>query len=230
MSNLQEIEVINPQEPHVATVLLLDTSGSMSGLNINLLNEALKSFRNDLADPSGLARKRAEIAVVTFGNGISVMHNFSSVEDFESPTLYASGTTPMGEAILKAIDLVNTRKQKYRNEGIDYYRPWIFMVTDGGPTDMQPGDSLWENVIKEVHEGEQKRSFSFYAVGVESADMETLKQIAPPNRPPVKLKERKFKEMFEWLSNSQELISQSKVGEQVPLTDPSSGPKGWCDY
>jgi uncharacterized protein YegL len=228
MSGLENVEFLHPQEPHVATVLLLDTSGSMAGLNINLLNEGLKSFRDDLADPNGLARKRAEIAVVTFGTGVNVIHDFSSIEEFEPPTLFAGGLTPMGEAILKAIDLVENRKTDYKNEGIDFYRPWIFMITDGGPTDMKSGDSMWDEVIKKVHSGEANRKFSFYAVGVEDANMELLKLIAPPNREPVKLKERHFKEMFEWLSKSHELISQSSPGEQVALPNPA-GPKGWCE-
>ncbi|MBO9633495.1 MAG: hypothetical protein J7578_10300, partial [Chitinophagaceae bacterium] len=55
----------NP-EPRCPCVLLLDTSGSMSGKPIAQLNEGIQTLKKELlADP--LASKRVEIAVVTFG-------------------------------------------------------------------------------------------------------------------------------------------------------------------
>ncbi len=37
-----------------------------------------------------------------------------------------------------------------------------------------------------------------------------------------------FREMFTWLSTSQQRVSVSRVGEQVPLDDPT-GPSGWAE-
>ena len=45
----------------------------------------------------------------------------------------------MGQAVHTAIDMLEARKQAYRANGIAYYRQWIFMITDGAPT-----DSGWE--------------------------------------------------------------------------------------
>ncbi len=226
MAKLEDlIEIANPQQPHCATVLLLDTSGSMSqNGKITLLTEGLTVFKEDVTKDE-LASKRVDLSVITFGNGVSVTHDFSSIEDFEPPILSADGYTPMGEAILKAIDFVEQRKQQYRDKGIDYYRPWIFMITDGEPTDMQPGDSRWNEVIKKVHEGEANKKFMFFAVAVEPANTELLRQIAPPNRNPIKLKEGRFKDLFNWLSKSQSKVSASKVGEQVALENPVAA--GW---
>lgn len=131
----------------------------------------------------------------------------------------------MGEAILRGIDLIEQRKQQYKTEGIDYYRPWLFMITDGEPTDMRPGDSTWNEVVKKVQEGEANKKFMFFVVAVEPADTELLKQIAPPNRPPVRLKGTKFRELFQWLSKSQAKVSASKIGEQVALENPVAA--GW---
>jgi uncharacterized protein YegL len=226
MGKLEElVEIANPQQPHVATVLLLDTSGSMSGSKINQLNEGLKSFQKAVLDDE-LARKRVDLAVVTFDDEVNIVHNFSPVEEFDPPILEAIGLTSMGGAILRAIELVEQRKSEYKTKGIDYYRPWIFMITDGEPTDMQLGDPMWNEVVKKVHEGEANKKFLFFAVGVEPANMVLLTHIAPQKREPVKLKTGKFKEMFEWLSKSQARVSASMVGEQVVLDSPV-GPKGW---
>jgi uncharacterized protein YegL len=217
----------NPQQPHVATVLLVDTSGSMSSITpsgkskIDELNEGLTLFRDDVIGDE-LTRKRAEIALVTFDDTINTIQDFISIEDFHPPTLSTSGATHMGEGILKAIEMVEHRKNNYKNEGIDYFRPWIFLITDGSPTDMNEGDSLWSTVIHSIHEGEKKGKFSFFAVGIEPMDMDTLKKIAPSTRPPILLKQGKFKEMFVWLSKSQQRVSGSKPGDQTELP-PASG-------
>src|SRR5213592_3069928 len=194
MSKLEErIEIANPQQPHVATVLLLDTSGSMSGGKIAALNEGLTLFKQDVSTDD-LACKRVDLAVVTFGSSVSVLHDFASIEDFDPPELAADGATPMGAAILKAGELVEQRKGQYKAQGTDYYRPWILLITDGEPTDMQPGDEMWKQVVRVVHDGEASRKFMFFAVAVEPANVDVLLEIAPPGRPPVKLKGQRFKE------------------------------------
>ena len=78
----------------------------------------------------------------------------------------------MGEAISLAINMVDERKNSYREHGIAYYRPWIFLITDGEPNDH------WKPVISRVKAGEEQKAFSFFAVGVEGARMEVLEEIS----------------------------------------------------
>jgi len=63
----------------------------------------------------------------------------------------------------------------------------------------------------------------FFAVGVEGADMNTLRQIAPPERPPVLLNGLDFRSMFQWLSTSMKRVFSSQVGGAM-ITLP---PVGW---
>jgi uncharacterized protein YegL len=218
------IEIANPQHPHCATVLLVDVSGSMEGDKMRQLNDGLRFFRDDVMSDE-LARKRVEVAVVTFGGDVDIAHPFGSIDAFTPSPFRAGGGTPMGGAITGAIDMLRARKQEYRDTGVDYYRPWIFLITDGEPTDMRPGDATWNEAVRAVHEGERNKEFLFFAVGVEPADMGVLAQIAPPERPPVQLRPGRFREMFAWLSRSQQRVSASKVGEQLALPSPS----GWAE-
>lgn len=223
----ERVDIANPQHPHCATVLVLDTSGSMSGDKIRQLNDGLSFFKEDVQGDE-LARKRVDVGIVTFGSRVDVAHGFSSVEALGDPRYRADGSTPMGEAILTAVDLVKRRKDEYRAMGTDYYRPWIFLLTDGEPTDMKRGDDTWEKVVRAVHQGEASKEFLFFAVGVEPADMELLTELAPPERPPVRLRRGRFQEMFAWLSRSQQRVSASRVGENVALENPA-GPSGWAE-
>ena len=85
MSYLEEqVEIANPQQPHCATVLLLDTSYSMSGDKIRQLNEGLQAFVDEVREDE-LARKRVDLAVVSFGSQVGVVQDFSSVEELALP-------------------------------------------------------------------------------------------------------------------------------------------------
>src|SRR6266850_1209793 len=126
------LEFADNPEPRCPCVLLLDTSKSMSGDRVAALNQGLQAFRDEIMkDP--LARQRVEVAIVTFGGSVQVIQHFVTVDNFIAPVLLAAGQTPMGSGILKALDLVDARKEQFRANGVAYYRPWIFMITDGAP-------------------------------------------------------------------------------------------------
>lgn len=203
----------NP-EPRCPVVLVLDTSGSMAGAPINALNQALVAFRDELlSDP--LATKRCEVAVLGFGP-IEVKHDFATVDRFVPPLLEARGDTPMGRAVEQALKMVEGRKQNYKDNGIAYYRPWVFLITDGAPT-----DSI-DAAAQAVHSAETAGKLAFFAVGVEGAAMDALSSLS--KRAALKLDGLKFRELFQWLSASMRAVSQSSPGEKLPLPPP-----GWAE-
>ncbi|MBC7528564.1 MAG: hypothetical protein H7308_13575, partial [Chthonomonadaceae bacterium] len=84
----------NP-EPRCPCILLLDTSGSMSGEPIAQLNNGLlQTFKSELMADE-MALKRIELAVVTFGP-VEVISEFQSADTFNPPTLKANHDTPIG--------------------------------------------------------------------------------------------------------------------------------------
>jgi uncharacterized protein YegL len=207
----------------------------MSGRPIEQLNAGYRALRQSIAEDP-LARKRAEIAVVTFGGEPSIAVPFAEGRDLPPATFTAVGATPLGAAVELGLAQVLARKQSYKAAGLDYFRPWIFVISDGAPTD----GAKYTAATKRLREEEARRGVTVFAVGVEGADMHAL-QLLSDKRDPLALLGLKFTEMFEWLSQSMSMVSQSTVfasdtkiydaepvdqdSEQKPLPPP----KTWAD-
>lgn len=209
----EAVEFAENPEPRCPCVLLLDNSGSMQGEAINALNEGLRIFKEEL-NHDNLAKKRVEVAIVTFNSEVEVVQDFVTADEFEPPTLSAQGLTQMGGAILQGLDILEIRKAMYRANGVAYYRPWIFLITDGEP--QGESDSVVEQATRRIGDSEAGKRVAFFAVGVEEANMTRLSQIVV--RQPLKLKGLNFRELFIWLSASMQQVSQSsQLEEQMPL-------------
>ena len=212
-------DLVQNPEPRCPCLLLLDTSGSMNGRPIEELNAGLLTFKEDLtSDP--MAMQRVEVALITFGP-VQIVADFQTADLFQPPHLGVTGDTPMGAAIVQGLDLLEARKSAYKQAGVAYYRPWVFLITDGAPTD------AWQQAAHRVHAGDsaERKAFSFFAVGVERADMDTLAAICSPNRPPMRLKGLSFRELFSWLSSSVGGVARSQPGQMVALPAPT----GWAE-
>ena len=126
----------------------------------------------------------------------------------------------MGEAVVRAYEALEARKAEYRNAGIQYYRPWMFLLTDGEPTDKDTAH--WKEAVRLVHDSEATKRLLFFGVAMNEADQQTLNTLCPPNRPSVKLRGLHFCEMFRWLSTSLKSVSSSSPGTQLQLPSPNA--------
>ncbi|WP_294447964.1 VWA domain-containing protein [uncultured Mailhella sp.] len=207
-------DLIDNPTTRVPVCLCLDTSGSMLGQPIDELNRGLKQFFQEVAADE-VAQSAADICIVTFGDkGARLFQDFSSLEATACPQLTASGGTPMGEALTIALDKLEQRKQKYKDSGVDYWQPWLVLMTDGQPN----GDKLaLEAACLKASSLQAEKKLNIFPIGIgKDADMTVLSRVSP-YRTPLKLAGLKFVEFFQWLSRSVSRTSQSIPGEKVEL-------------
>jgi uncharacterized protein YegL len=219
--------------------LLLDTSSSMKGSRIDKLNEGMKMFQESVCSDEVL-KLSAEICIITFGNkgfsdennegpnaGIKNITDFGYIENHKIPDFEAGGYTPMGEAVQKAINMLQARKKEYKKNGVEYYQPWLVLMTDGQPYDFKACECCnqkyrFHSIDDAVNESTKlinDGGLVLLPIGIgndEELNMEVLKRFSP-KIPPLKLEGLKFKEFFDWLTQSMLIVSRSNPGTEVNL-------------
>lgn len=216
-------ELVSNPTTRVPVCLCLDVSGSMGGSPINELNSGVRLFYDSIRDDE-IAVYAAEICIVTFGDdSAEKLQDFSTLQSNQNPPhLNAGGMTPMGEAVNLALDLLEERKSQYQNNGVDYFQPWLVLMTDGAPNG---SSSELQRAINRTCDLINNKKLTIFPIGIGAdADMNVLKQFSP-KRPPLKLQGLKFKEFFSWLSKSVSTTSQSMPGDEVRLD--VDGIQGW---
>lgn len=216
--------IANPGEGHLACILLVDTSGSMCN-DIDKLNKAINDFK-EKTSMDDMAMKRVDVAIIEFNDEAKIIQPFTPVSEMTPIKLEAGGCTAMGEGINLAIDTLKERNRFYASLGTPCFKPWIFMITDGAPTDdiIHAAQRIKEEETKGTH-GKLK----FFALGVGDADMDTLANIS---KRVLQLSDFDFSGIFNWLSESMVAISVSRVGDEAKMSEnlPSNAsviPSNW---
>ncbi|MDO4437338.1 MAG: VWA domain-containing protein [Coriobacteriaceae bacterium] len=209
--------------PRVPVALCLDCSGSMTGEPIEELNRGVKTFY-DAVNADEIARFSAEVCVVTFGP-VQLEADFATLDTRpKAPVLSASGATPMGEAVELALDCLDQRKKEYRNSGVDYYQPWLVLMTDGRP--YGGSTATLDAQVNRVRALVDARKLTVFPIGIGAdADMDTLQRFSP-DRAALRLQGLNFSDFFSWLSKSVSRVSQSTPGDKVDLD--VAGLRGWA--
>jgi uncharacterized protein YegL len=198
-----ELNDENP-DPRVACVVLVDVSGSMQGEPIAALERGFEAFTHYLHNET-LASKRVEVAVVTFGTVATVLVPMQEARGLRPAQFTASGTTNMAAGIHLALDIIEDRKHAYKAAGLQYYRPWILVLTDG-----KPNIDGFDEAVARLNAAETARGVTVFAVGAgPRVDYQKLARLSV-QRTPAPLDGLKYSELFEWLSASLSNVSNSQ--------------------
>ena len=201
------LELRENNSQRLACVLVLDCSSSMADQNrIAFLNNGIKVLEEELKkDP--MAKRRVQIALVRCGGGVHVESMWTDAVNFSAPVLEASGDTPLGRASLEGLRLIEEQIGRYKQNGIPYNRPWLFIMTDGGPNDPH-----WQESARLVREAAAAKKVIVYPIGVKGADLAALSQFQKPGDEVWEIEGVNFGELFKWLSRSASTASVTAPG------------------
>lgn len=168
-----------------------------------------------------IANSSVELCVVTFADNAEVVADFRELAKMHVAQLTsAGGMTNLGGGVNLALDLLEQRKAEYKKVGVEYYQPWMVLMTDGCPN---VGNHL--DAADRATRLETDRKLVVFPIGIgKDADMGELAKFSK-KRPPLKLKGLNFSRFFDWLSKSVSRVSQSMPGESIQLD--LEGVKGW---
>ena len=203
----------NP-EARCPIVLILDVSLSMKGTYIKTVNQALVKFRDIIREDSVTAL-RADVAVIEFDHEARVVQDFTNGADFEPPTLFTKGGTIYSNAVNLALDIIEARKQSYRDSGVAYYRSLAYFLTDGEGSDKR---RELNRTAARLVKAEENRSVAFFPFCIGSEGTSMLTKLFP--RTPVELNNmEQLDGSIQWLSRSAAAVSQSQPGEGIRLPE-----------
>lgn len=212
--NTSNSDLIENPTPRCPCMLVLDTSGSMSGAAIDELNAGLVAFMQAI-QADEFAAYSIEVGIITAGSAVTEALPFTTANDIEGfNPLSTSGSTPLGQAVSLALQRLNERKALYQHAGVPHYQPWMVIISDGSPTDH------WQAAAQQAQEMSRNRKLVSLAIGVQGADLNTLGMFS--SKPALPLQGLQFSEFFEWLSQSMIRVSASNSSAsevQLPPVD-----------
>ena len=218
------------QEQKCLCVFVLDVSGSMRGAKLDALNQGMKDFYNEIqCGEGGISEKlieQLEVAVIQYDEEVKILREPKLLDEEEIPPVLEErgSTTETVVAMEEAIKMVEDRKAWYKETGQKYYRPWIVVMTDGEPYGNRASQSDIDNISSRVAADTAAKKYFMMGIGVGEANMELLGKMCGGKALP--LSGTKFTEFFKWLSNSLSMVSTSKEGDKVNI---SQGADAWMD-
>ena len=195
--------------------LLLDTSGSMYGEPIEAVKNGVQTLISSLrSDPYAL--ETAYISVITFDSSAKQVTPLTELAAFQQPNIDAGGCTALGEALALLSERVDSEVTKTTAEQKGDWRPLVFIMTDGEPTD---------DLNRGLNEY-KKRKFGMVvacAAG-QSANTNTLKQITENVVQLDTADSATIKAFFKWVSASISTSSKSVENGGINLEKMSELP------
>jgi uncharacterized protein YegL len=223
---IRKQDLFNNPSARLPVCLVLDCSPSMSGdpalgavvrqtnpRPIDELNAGVDQFFREVwADE--IAASSAEVCVIAFSGQATMLQDFGSITRAVVPRIELKGTgTSIGSAVDVALRALEARKSEYKDAGVDYFQPWLVVMTDGQPTD--PTHLV---VGPRVQDLVGARRMTTFCIGIGAgADLDALRIFTSQDCPPLRLKGLAFKDFFAWLSQYVSKMSDSIPGETPPL-------------
>ena len=228
----EDLDLVENTSTRLPVCLCLDISGSMR-INdaIDGLNKGVEAFYQSIKNDEKAAGS-CEIAIVTFADEVEVKEDFSLIEKKEPfhVDYVPNGGTALAHGVMKCLEILDARKNEYKANGVEYFQPWLIIITDGKPGDKEDIPAAQAEVKQRIVD----KKLTLFPIAVGSDDnpdksraiMDELNGFSPTPKA-IHLKDLHFEEFFEWLGRSVSVVSeQNETGGKVQLDKDVSG---WFD-
>jgi len=148
--------------------LLLDTSGSMSGEPIEAVKNGVQIMISSLRQ-NPQAIETAFLSVITFDSTAQQIIPLTDLASFQMVDIKATGVTALGAALKLVAHKIDNEVKKTTTEQKGDWKPLVFIMTDGIPTDD------WQSGLNEFKKS--KVAFTVACAAGSGADTNILKQI-----------------------------------------------------
>jgi len=198
--------------------MLLDCSGSMSGQPIEAVRQGIKALIMELkGDPQAV--ETAYLSVITFDSSARQVAPLADLVNFREPSINASGSTAMGEALSLLEKCMDKEVKKTTSSQKGDWKPLVFIMTDGQPTDS------WQGPADRI---KQKKVGNIIACAAGAgADEQMLKRVTEIVVKLDNLAPDTLKAFFKWVSDSIKTTSASvqQVAADAPVNLPPPPPQ-----
>lgn len=148
--------------------MVLDTSGSMMGEPIAAVETGVQTLVSALRqDPYAL--ETAYLSIITFDSSAKQVVPLTELTAFQAPSIHANGLTALGDALKLLAKKIDSEVAKTTAEVKGDWKPLVFIMTDGGPTDD------WKKGLAELQK--RKTGIVVACAAGQAADTNVLKQI-----------------------------------------------------
>lgn len=189
--------------------LLLDTSGSMHGEAIEAVKNGVQILVSTLRqDPYAL--ETAYLSIISFASTARQLVPLTELAAFQVPDIQASGTTQLGEALSLLADRIEQEVSKTTADTKGDWKPLIFIMTDGAPTDD------WTKGLQRLKQ--VKTGVIVACAAGHGSDLAVLKQITEVVVELSTADTAAIKAFFKWVSASISTGSQKVDAGQKEVT------------
>lgn len=189
-------------------LLMLDVSGSMSGVKIDTLNEAVRTMIETFADEEKMETEIL-VSIITFGEEVKRLFPFTPASRVSFTDLTARGGTPLGVACSMAKAMIEDKDETPGRA----YRPTIILVSDG-----RPGDNWQPPLQSLIHEGRSAKCDRMAMAIGSDADLTVLGKFVEGTPNPLFEAHRasEIKNFFTKVTMSVTMRTKSKDPNQIP--------------
>lgn len=207
---LENEDLVSNAATRLPICICVDASYSMrTGRRMQQANEGIRHFIKEINEDT-YAADSVELCIISFGGSeAKVEQKFCLARKVDYRDIVASGTTPLGQAVILALDKIEERKKRYEDHGITTYKPWLILIGDGEATD------VYQKAADRLLSLQKKNQIKVLCIGI-GEDANNLANFKLGGEV-VNLKDFALEDFFSWLSKSMSKQSREQPSLEADI-------------